>query len=112
MDVYISDVICESDNALLYLGSKQFGILDLNSFSMIIVLLIMIIVFRSIASTIGDVFKDEVLLALLSCKKQQKWILLFSTRFVFIHQQSLKVEEVPLSVPVSDYVYLLYIINI
>lgn len=104
-------MICESDSALLYLGGKHFSVLDLNSFSMILLLLI-IIVFRSLANQIGDVCKDEPLLSLLSCKKQQKWILLFPTRFVFIHQQSLTEQEVPLSVPIPDYVYLLCTIYI
>lgn len=48
---------------------------------------------------------------MLSRVTEKQWILLFCNRMVLIDQMTLKTQEITLSIPIPDYVFIIYDIS-
>lgn len=95
---------------LLYLGDDLLALLNLNTFSMNYRFDLSIEI-RSIDLRNCLLFNREVLLSMLSRVTEKQWILLFCNRMVLIDQMTLKTQEITLSIPIPDYVFIIYDIS-
>ena len=95
---------------LLYLGDDLLALLNLNTFSMKYRFGLSIEI-RSIDLRNGLLFNREVLLSMLSRVTEKQWILLFCNRMLLIDQMTLKTQEITLSIPIPDYVFIIYDIS-
>lgn len=95
---------------LLYLGDDLLALLNLNTFSMKYRFDLSIEI-RSIDLRNCLLFNREVLLSMLSRVTEKQWILLFCNRMVLIDQMTLKTQEITLSIPIPDYVFIIYDIS-
>lgn len=95
---------------LLYLGDDLLALLNLNTFSMNYRFGLSIEI-RSIDLRNCLLFNREVLLSMLSRVTEKQWILLFCNRMVLIDQMTLKTQEITLSIPIPDYVFIIYDIS-
>ena len=91
---------------LLYLGDDLLALLNLNTFSMKYRFDLSIDI-RSIDLRNCLLFNREVLLSMLSRVTEKQWILLFCNRMVLIDQMTLKTQEITLSIPIPDYVFII-----
>ena len=91
---------------LLYLGDDLLALLNLNTFSMNYRFDLSIEI-RSIDLRNCLLFNREVLLSMLSRVTEKQWILLFCNRMVLIDQMTLKTQEITLSIPIPDYVFII-----
>ena len=95
---------------LLYLGYDLLALFNLNTFSMNYRFDLSIEI-RSIDLRNCLLFNREVLLSMLSRVTEKQWILLFCNRMVLIDQMTLKTQEITLSIPIPDYVFIIYDIS-
>lgn len=91
---------------LLYLGDDLLALFNLNTFSMNYRFDLSIEI-RSIDLRNCLLFNREVLLSMLSRVTEKQWILLFCNRMVLIDQMTLKTQEITLSNPIPDYVFII-----
>ena len=90
----------------MYLGDDLLALLNLNTFSMNYRFDLSIEI-RSIDLRNCLLFNREVLLSMLSRVTEKQWILLFCNRMVLIDQMTLKTQEITLSIPIPDYVFII-----